>query len=82
MEFPIKFNCGACDKEHEANFMAAFVGDDQGNWYFDLGTKKGWVVLSEKEKRTLNRLFDSRVQAVCEKHVEDAKLSKDGQRLF
>ena len=83
MEFPIKFNCGSCNEEHEANFVASFTLDDQGNWYFDLGGKKGWVVVGEgKQRQALNKLFDQRVEAVCSKHAKSIKLDKNGQRVF
>jgi hypothetical protein len=64
--------------------MAAFVADDQGNWYFDLGVKKGWAIVSDEENVLLTESMMRRVQPMCPKCVEKSVAvdPATGQRLF
>jgi hypothetical protein len=83
MKFPRKFNCGYCDQEHVSNFMAAFILDTAGNWYFDLGEEKGWVVVDDKQYEKLTKLFKQRTQLLCDKHSQEIVVDpKSGERIF
>jgi hypothetical protein len=83
MKFPLKFNCGNCGQEHLSNFQAAFVLDTAGNWFFDLGEKKGWTGVTQEQYDTLMELLAQRTHRVCTDCVEKAVVDPaSGQRVF
>ncbi len=84
MKFPFKFNCGKCDEEHVSHFMAAFVLDTAGNWFFDLGEKKGWTGVTQEQYDTLMDLLKQRTRSVCTDCIEKTAVvdRKTGQRIL
>jgi hypothetical protein len=83
MKFPLKFMCGSCDEQHVSHFQAAFVLDTAGNWFFDLGRKKGWTEVTQEQADALMDLFEERTDVVCSDCVESAVVDPDtGERVF
>jgi hypothetical protein len=81
MKFPFRFKCDSCDEQHVSHFQAAFVLDTAGNWFFDLGKKKGWTGVTEEQHDALMDLFAQRVRPVCGSH-EVVIDPQSGQRVF
>jgi len=83
MKFPMVFICSSCEEEHVSDFQAAFVLDTAGNWYFDLGEKKGWTGVTEAQYETLMDLLLQRTQLLCPEHVEQSIVNPgNGQGVF
>jgi hypothetical protein len=80
MKFPITFNCGNCNEEHVSDFMAAFVLDTAGNWYFDLGEEKGWTGVNQRQYETLMDLLKQRTQLICNSCVGQIALDPESGR--
>lgn len=81
MKFPFTFNCGHCEEEHVSHFLAAFVLGTAGNWYFNLGEKKGWTGVTQMQHDTLIRLLAQRAQAVCTDCVGKTAVDPESGRL-
>jgi hypothetical protein len=83
MKFPFAFKCSNCDEEHVSHFQAAFVLDTAGNWFFDLGEKKGWTGVTQEQYETLMDLLKQRTQLRCTNHLQAGVINPDsGQRVF
>jgi hypothetical protein len=83
MKFPLAFKCSDCDEDHVSNFEAAFVLDTAGNWFFDLGEKKGWTGVTQEQYETLMKLLVQRTQLLCPEHVPEGIVNPEsGQRVF
>jgi hypothetical protein len=83
MKFPMTFKCTNCDEDHDSEFMAAFVLDTAGNWFFDLGEEKGWTGVTEEQYEALMDLLAQRVHVICDSHAEKPILDlKSGERIL
>lgn len=83
IRFPLTFKCSECREDHVSHFQAAFVLDTAGNWFFDLGERKGWTGVTQEQYDTLMDLLVQRTNLVCTDCVDKAVLdSESGQRAF